>query len=151
MVRRGAQRWVSEGVLEVGLGDGVEGADLDDAGVVDEEVDGPEDAGGFGAGVECLVGVAEVACDGVEVGVVGEVGVEVGGGAAEFGFVAGEDGDACAFLEEFLGEGEAEAAGAAGDEGGLSVEGDGAGFACGLGGECEGGGAEGETGCGGEE
>ena len=101
-------------------GDGLvfDGADLDDAGVVDEDVDAAEVADGVVDEHGGLGGVGEVGWEEEDVvggldGVAREEGVA---GVGEFFDVAGDEDELCSGAAVAVGEGEAEAAGASGDE-----------------------------------
>lgn len=120
-----------EGSEEVGShgavirGDGLvfDGADLDDAGVVDEEVDVAKVPDGVVDEVGGLGGVGEVGGDEEDV-VRGEDGAaleEEMPGAGEFFEVTGGEDEAGTGASEALGEGEAEATGASGDDDDLAV------------------------------
>ncbi len=119
-----------EGGEEVGLHGAVvgvdglvaEGADLDDAGVVDEDVEAAEGAEGLVDEAVALGGVGEVAGDEEDVVFVGDVaGVEeFVAGEFEFVGVACGEGEFEAGAAEAVGEREAEAAGSAGDDGDLA-------------------------------
>ena len=121
-----------EGGVEVGVhgaGEGfeglvLEGADLDDAGVVDEDIDSTEVVAGLVDDVSGLGGVGEVG--GNEEDVIGggdgaliEQGLL---GAGELAGVAGGEDEAVSGFTEAMGEREAEAAGAAGDDDDLPGE-----------------------------
>jgi len=118
-----------EGGEEVGLHGAVvgvgglvfEGADLDDSGVVDEEVDAAEGTDG-GFDETCGLGlVGEVAGDEEDVVFVGDAAAlqQVDAGMFEFVSVAGGEDEFEAGAPEAMGDGEAESAGAAGDDGDL--------------------------------
>jgi len=106
------------GALEGCGGLGFDGADLDDASVVDEDVDATETGDGFGDEALALGGLSEVGGDEVEVfrGEVWVVVDEGGLGLLELGAGAGGEDELYGLLGEAGGDGEAEAARASGDE-----------------------------------
>ena len=106
------------GALEDLEGLGFDGADVEDAGVVDEDVDAAEAGDGFGDEALGFGGLGEVGGDEVEVvGLeVGELGEEGGLGVLELGEIAGGEDEADGVVSEAGGDGEAQAAGASGDE-----------------------------------
>ena len=121
-----------QGGKEVGLHGAVvgfgglvfEGADFDDAGVVDEEVEAAEGADGVFDEAGALGGVGEVAVDEEDVVLVEHVAGAKEAVAREFEVVgvAGGEHEFHAGSSELLREGEAEAAGASGDDGYLAGE-----------------------------
>ena len=111
------------GAFEDLKGLGFDGADVDDAGVVNENVDTAEALDGFVDEALCFFGLGEVSGDEVEVlgAEVGELGEEGFLGLLELGEIArGEDEAggplACRTSGEARGDGEAKAARASGDE-----------------------------------
>ena len=106
------------GALEGGGGLGFDGADFDDAGVVDEDVDTAEAGDGFGDEAAALGGLGEVGGDEVEVfGAEVWVVVDEGGlRLLQLGAIARGEDELYGLLGETGGDGEAKAAGASGDE-----------------------------------
>ena len=103
-----------EDLVELLFGDGLDGGELVDAGVVDENVETAEvldgrvdDALGFG-------GLGDVAADGDGLATGGGDGGDDGFGAGLAGGVVDDDG--CAFGGERLGDGGADTLGCAGDD-----------------------------------
>ena len=129
--REGCLDGVESGV-EVGVhgaGKGFErlvldGADLDGAGVVDEDVEAAEVREGLVDEGLSLRGVSEVGGDEEDVfaGLDGAGVEESVAGAVELGGIAGGEDEAVAGFAESVGEAEAEAAGAAGDDDDLPGE-----------------------------
>src|SRR5947209_7183505 len=96
-----------------------EGADLDDAGVVDQNVNGSEVRAHGRVKSFDLLTVGDVANGGVAREVQR---CELVERAGDFGFGAGVDRDLCASASEFLSEREAESAGTTGDHDDFAVE-----------------------------
>lgn len=114
----GSEEIDGHGAVVGGEGLVFDGADFDDAGVVDEDVDAAEVGDGVVDEVGGLAGVGEVGGDEEDV-VWGADGValeERAAGAREFLLVAGREDEAGTGAGVTLGEGQAEAAGAAGDD-----------------------------------
>jgi len=87
----GGEKVDLHGALEDVEGLGFDGADVDDAGVVDEDVDAAEAGDGFGDEALRFFGLGEVGGDQVEVfwAEVGKLGEEGGLGLLELGEIAG--------------------------------------------------------------
>jgi len=106
------------GALISGYGLIFDGADFDDASVVDEDVDVAEEADGVVDEDGCLVGVGEIGGEeenivGILDGVVSEEGVA---GVGEFVGVPGDKDELCSGAAKSVCESETEASGAAGNE-----------------------------------
>ena len=119
-----------EGGVKVGVHGALEGderlvfdgSDLDDAGVVDEDIEAAEVGEGLVDEVAGLRRIGEVGADEQDVlGGLDGAGIEEGlAGAGELILVAGGEDEAIAGATEAVGESEAETAGAAGDDDGLA-------------------------------
>ncbi len=109
--------------VEIGLGGGLDGADVGDAGVVDQDIDA---AGGIGDALDGGLdrcGIGDVAAEGFGGPRTGVAGGRYGlGGVRRGGFIEIESEDARALGGEGVGDRAADAGAGAGDDGGLSVE-----------------------------